>query len=278
MNLITVVIPAYNASSHIEDAIKSVLNQSLKAFKLVIINDGSTDDTLTKIKKFQFDKRVEIINDGKNNGLISRLNQSIQMCESKYYVRMDADDIMFPDRLERQLLLMENNLEAVLVHNDVFSIDAYNNILGLRKQFDESKLNIVHPTVFAKTNFLKENLYRSEFAYMEDLELWRRTYDSQTFIYDKTPILFYREDSGKISEKHKKMFLSLKIYCDIYFNKYTKYKMLLVNRIKFLIYRLFETFGLEKILIRKRYIDLDNKQTYYIVLNNAISNEKFLTK
>lgn len=274
MNLITVVIPAYNASRYIEDAIKSVLNQNLKEFKLIIINDGSTDDTLSKITKYQYDKRVEIIDDGENIGLISRLNDSIQRCKSKYYVRMDADDIMFPDRLEKQLYIMENNLEAVLVHNNVLSIDADNNILGLRKQFDKNKLNIVHPTVFAKTNFLKENLYRSEFVLMEDLELWRRTYNPQKFIYDKTPILFYREDSGKISDKHKKMFLSIKIYSDTYFDSFTKSKILLMNRIKFFVYRLYEIFGLEKILISKRYCNFNNKEFYYTILNNAIANEK----
>lgn len=274
MNLITVVIPAYNASKYIEDAINSVLNQNLKEFKLIIINDGSTDDTLSKITKYQYDKRVEIINDGKNQGLISRLNHSIQLCKSKYYVRMDADDIMFPDRLERQLHIMENNLEAVLVHNNVLSIDADNNILGLRKQFDKNKLNIVHPTVFAKTNFLKENLYRSEFVFMEDLELWKRTYNPQKFIYDKKPILFYREDSGRISDKHKKMFLSLKIYSNTYFDTLTKSKILLMNRIKFFVYRLYEIFGLEKILISKRYCNFDNKEFYYTILNNAIANEK----
>src|SRR5699024_7790602 len=92
MTKVTVGIPFYNNESTIEYAIRSVLNQTFEDWQLVLVNDGSTDNSLNIVKKFESDK-VIILNDGENKGLISRLNQLIDFCETKYFARMDSDDI-----------------------------------------------------------------------------------------------------------------------------------------------------------------------------------------
>ena len=82
------------------DAICSVLNQSYIDWELLLLDDGSTDESLNIAKSFT-DGRIKIISDGMNRGLIYRLNESINMARGKFYARMDADDIMHPDRIKK---------------------------------------------------------------------------------------------------------------------------------------------------------------------------------
>lgn len=102
--LVTITIPIYNAMSYLKDSIQSVINQTYKDWILYLINDGSSDDSLAVMREFaEKDSRIKIIDDGLNRGLIERLNGSIAMCETKYYARMDADDIMYVTRIEEQV-------------------------------------------------------------------------------------------------------------------------------------------------------------------------------
>ena len=94
--LVTIAIPVYNGMPYLRDTIQSVVNQTYSDWELYLINDGSTDDSLTIMQSFAMcDSRIHIISDGENHGLILRLNQSVSMCDTKYYARMDADDIMY---------------------------------------------------------------------------------------------------------------------------------------------------------------------------------------
>ena len=106
--LVTIAIPFYNPGPAFEDAIKSVFAQTYTNWELLLVNDGSTDDSLEKALAIK-DSRVQVINDGKNLGLGARLNQIAQLASGEYLARMDADDIMHPERIENKLFL-ENNL------------------------------------------------------------------------------------------------------------------------------------------------------------------------
>ncbi len=78
-------ISFYNAGEFLDYAICSVLNQTYKNWKLLLLNDGSTDNSLDIAMKYQGDPRIEVLSDGENRGLIYRLNQLISLCESKYF-------------------------------------------------------------------------------------------------------------------------------------------------------------------------------------------------
>ena len=126
-------ISFYNAGEFLDYAICSVLNQTYKNWKLLLLNDGSTDNSLDIAMKYQGDPRIEVLSDGENRGLIYRLNQLISLCESKYFVRMDADDIMHPLRLERQVSFMENNAHIDVLGSWAYSIDVTNKVCGILK-------------------------------------------------------------------------------------------------------------------------------------------------
>jgi glycosyltransferase involved in cell wall biosynthesis len=114
---ITVLMPAYNASKYIADAISSVLDQSFKNFELLIINDGSFDDTEKIIKNFS-DERIKLINQP-HQGIAAALNMGLLNADANLIARFDADDICYPQRLQVQYEFFNANPDHVLIGSDV---------------------------------------------------------------------------------------------------------------------------------------------------------------
>ena len=105
---VTVLMPAYNAGKYIAEAIESVLQQTFKDFQLLIINDGSTDNTEEIIRSFK-DEGILLMNQS-HKGIAVALNKGLSKANSPYIARFDADDICFPERLQKQISFLENNL------------------------------------------------------------------------------------------------------------------------------------------------------------------------
>ena len=272
MMKVTIAIPIYNAEKYLKEAIQSVLNQTYSDFELILLNDGSKDGSLSIIEEFEKkDSRIKIVNDGQNRGLIYRLNQLIDLATGEYYVRMDADDIMFPERVEKQLKYLESNPNIDLVHSFAVSINLNSEIIGVKNNIDNNA--ITHPTVMAKKEFFSANKYEEGYFQMEDFELWYRTKNKYNFYCIQEPLLFYREDGAKISLKHKKMYLGLLKFCKNYkFKFFQKAKIIFYNKIKYLSYLILEELKLERILINKRFEKLSdkNKKEYLKILKFAI--------
>lgn len=115
MTLVSVIMPVYNAEKYVEEAILSVLNQTYKNFEFIIINDGSTDNSLQILRRLQLtDKRIRLIS-RENYGLVTTLNEGITISKGKYLARMDADDICYSTRFEKQIKLLEKNPNLYLV-------------------------------------------------------------------------------------------------------------------------------------------------------------------
>lgn len=113
---VTVLMPAYNVERYIEEAIESVLEQSFTDFNLLIVNDGSTDNTEKIIRSFT-DERIILINQP-HRGIASALNKGIFKINSDYIARFDADDICFPTRLEEQVIFLDTHQNYILVGSD----------------------------------------------------------------------------------------------------------------------------------------------------------------
>ena len=121
--LITTIIPAYNVEEYVINAIQSVLDQSYKNVELIIVNDGSTDNTEQIIKENY--PSINLITQ-KNKGLSGARNTGIENSKGEYIAFLDADDQWLPDKLEKQV-------EFALKHNNVsvFSTNVYNT-LGIK--------------------------------------------------------------------------------------------------------------------------------------------------
>jgi len=111
--LVSVLMPAYNAEEYIGIAINGILNQTFTDFELVIINDGSTDNTEKIIKSFT-DKRI-VYQKQENQGVARTLNNGLKICKGKYIRRHDADDLSTPNSLKEQVEFIEKNKNVGLV-------------------------------------------------------------------------------------------------------------------------------------------------------------------
>ncbi|MEJ2498929.1 MAG: glycosyltransferase family 2 protein [Sulfurovaceae bacterium] len=94
-NLISVILPVYNGALYLDEAIKSILSQTYSNFEFIIINDGSTDNSLEIINRYTpIDDRMKVIS-RENRGLITSLNEGIEKSEGTYIARIDQDDVSY---------------------------------------------------------------------------------------------------------------------------------------------------------------------------------------
>jgi glycosyltransferase involved in cell wall biosynthesis len=267
---VTIAIPFYNAEAYFEKAILSVLSQTFTDFTLLLIDDGSTDSSLEIAQKYLVDKRVKVISDGKNINLGNRLNQIPRLTNTKYLARMDADDIMHPQRIEKQLEILKNNPNIDVLGTNAYSIDENDDVVGLRMDVSNNSLisvkSFTHPSIIAKTDWFANNLYDVLALRIEDSELWLRTSDKYNFKCAPQPLLFYREIGDQYYKKYFKGFPGI-------FYMMRKYKFSLKHWIfsmKYflasIIYMLYNVFGVEYILVQRRNeLKLKKKKyTYYI--------------
>lgn len=197
--LVSIGIPMYNAERFLKNTIQSVLNQTYTNFELIITDDGSSDRSIEIIKSFK-DSRIILIADGCNKGISYRLNQQIQIAKGKYFFRMDADDLMFPERVKTQVDYLENNPNIDAVGTPVVVLNDENEIISFRDNIDIKEYNQLfntilfnHPTVAGKLEYFKKFLYSEKLAGVEDADLWIRSYPSSKFSHLKEPLLFYRD-------------------------------------------------------------------------------------
>ena len=202
--LVTISIPIYNAEKYLDYAICSCLNQTYTNWELLLMCDGSTDNSLQIAESYAAkDARIIVVNDDTNKGLVYRLNQSVQLAKGKYYARMDADDIMCVDRIAEEVIFLEHNQDVNVVGSSTMLIDSQNHIVGSAYKSDGDFF--AHPTVMGRLEWFKNNPYDEAFIRMEDSDLWRRT--AISFVNISRPLLFYRVDENNTI---KKMLLSYK--------------------------------------------------------------------
>ena len=111
---VTIGIPFLNARRYLEDAVRSVFAQTHGDWELLLIDDGSTDGSIAVVRHLD-DPRVRVLGDGSNRGLCARLNQIASLAQGTYLARMDADDLMHPERIERQLKFLRANPNVDLI-------------------------------------------------------------------------------------------------------------------------------------------------------------------
>jgi glycosyltransferase involved in cell wall biosynthesis len=124
---ITVLMPVYNAAGYIAEAIESVLLQTFRDFELLIVNDGSTDGTTNVIRSFNDDRIVLI--EQENQGVAAALNNGLRHARADYIARFDADDICYPERLEKQYHFIRSNPDYIVVGSAADYMDATGNYI-----------------------------------------------------------------------------------------------------------------------------------------------------
>ncbi len=201
---VSILMPAFNAERYISEAIESVLSQTHQDFELIITDDGSTDSTLRIVESYlRIDTRISVTSH-RNIGMGASLNQALNLANNEWIVRMDADDIMLPHRIERQIRFVEENPDIAVAGTLVYYIDEHGRTFGesprprlisnarvqefvrrnkLKGKSDLEALPVVgfphfmlyHPSVIVRKPVIKEvGGYRPEFWPVDDFDLWNR--------------------------------------------------------------------------------------------------------
>lgn len=207
--LVSILLPMYNAESYIRDCIKSILSQTYENLDILVMDDGSEDNSVPIVTDFN-DKRLKVIKCKHN--YIETLNYGLKLCKGKYIARMDADDIMFENRIEEQVSIMEKDETISFCSSQMLVIGTdYITNEGLKGKLCNYRLMlllgnyIAHPTVMIRTGFLKgQNLrYSSDYPYAEDYKMWTDIASKGGSLYViPKPLINYRISNQQVSQRH----------------------------------------------------------------------------
>lgn len=223
--MVTLGIPFHEGvpNNHLEQAIKSILNQTVIPSEIHLIQDGEVSESKARvIRKYLEPNKITLMVNKKNYGLAYSLNRSIEQTKTKYYARMDSDDIALPQRIELQISYMEKNPCVDILGSWAleFKNDNYKNQKDLfLKKMPTAQRDIeawfhfrnplIHPTVvFRRSVFSKTGMYSEKFKSDQDLELWGRALKNNVKIANlPIPLLLFRTDNmiKKRSEKNRIM-------------------------------------------------------------------------
>ena len=120
---VSIIMSVYNDELNLENAIKSIINQTHKNFELIIIDDGSNKNTKKKLQKFKKNKRIRIFHNKKNCGLAYSLNKAIKKSKYDLIARMDSDDTSFRNRIKYQLNFMNKNPKIDVLGSDAVVVE-----------------------------------------------------------------------------------------------------------------------------------------------------------
>lgn len=209
---ITVLMSVYNAENVVHQSIESILNQSFKDFEFIIINDGSTDQTLNILRAYASkDEHIKII-DQDNTGLTKALNVGIKHARGVYIARQDADDISYPNRLAVQSDFLDNNSEILLLGSncDQLYLDGSKRLWGFNTQDELSVITFrqtpfAHSTVMMRTESVRElSGYDETYQTSQDMELWMRFAKKGAIAMLENPLIQINASDSSISAKRRK--------------------------------------------------------------------------
>ena len=208
--VVSVVMSVYNGERFLQDAVESILSQSLRDFEFIVIDDGSTDHSAAILDRYQnSDARLKVCH-GEHAGLIESLNRGCALAQGKYIARMDADDVAIKDRLIWQTDFMDAHPEIGIVGGAVEWIDATGKPLVIRRYpSDDEKIKTTlfqqgcafwHPTVVLRREvFARAGGYRRVVVDAEDYDLWLRIADHYQLANLENVVLKYRIHPHQVS-------------------------------------------------------------------------------
>lgn len=215
---VSVLMPVYNSSRFLDAAIQSVLNQTFTDFEFVLIDDGSTDNSLDIIKGYH-DSRIKIIIHEKNMGLIYTRNESVEIAQGKYIAFLDSDDIALPNRLEKQVDFMEKNPDFAILGSWVKTIDINNNISDNIIKYTSApeviptillfKNYFTTSSVIVRKSTLPEKPFQKDFPIAEDYNVWIGIADKHKVWNLQEVLIYYRLHGENISFLLKEKMIEL---------------------------------------------------------------------
>jgi len=225
---VSVLIPVLNGEKFLASALESVLTQS-KVTEIIVVDNGSSDTTLGIIDNYvRLDSRVKVYNCHRL-GISHALNLGLSVAKGKFIARLDADDMMAPDRIESQLNLLRNNPKIVLLASQIRYIDEEGIGLGISK-YPRGRLSllkhfvfrnpIAHPSVvFQKEAALLAGGYNPVYEGAEDLDLWIRISSLGDIFVSSDILTLYRRHQDQVSFKNNNYESEFKLRLDYFLRR-----------------------------------------------------------
>lgn len=205
--LVSVGMSVRNCESTLGAALQSVVQQTYTHWELWLLDDGSTDGTLNVARQFS-DPRIRLIVDGRRRGLAARLNQAVDLAQGQYFARMDGDDICYPERLERQVAMLQSRPDIDMLGCGAIVFNGGGQAVGrlpIRLEHAEicarpwAGFYLAHPTWVGRTDWFKKYLYRQDAMRAQDQDLLLRAYRHSHFAALPDTLLGYRQETLSLS-------------------------------------------------------------------------------
>jgi teichuronic acid biosynthesis glycosyltransferase TuaG len=202
MSKVSVVIPVYNGERFIKQAVKSVLNQTHTDFELIVVNDGSTDQTEAVLVPWM--DRIRYLKK-ENGGTASALNAGIRLATGEWFAWLSADDIFYPDKLKKQVAFFKRHPHCDLVYTDYHVINSQGRKLyRVRSPYYENRRRMIRKlldhcfingsTVMARIRCFRESgLFNETLPFVQDYEMWLRLVGRYSFGHIAEPLGGYRK-------------------------------------------------------------------------------------
>lgn len=204
MSRLTVLMPTYNVAPWVEEAIQSVLKQTYSDFELLVVDDGSTDDTLKHVRAIK-DPRIHIAAFPDNVGLADNLNRGLDLITTELVARMDGDDIAEPDWLETGIKVLDSHPDIDICSFGFQFFGTKTSLVRFPEHHEDSKAQMlfgctVIVPVMRKNVFTDNNLrYRAETFPAEDYSLWAKAYRVAKVYNVQRTLFHYRTHATQIS-------------------------------------------------------------------------------
>ncbi len=199
--LVSVIVPVFNAEPFIDQCMESLVNQTYRNIEILVLDDGSRDNSLLKLKNWENDDPRVSLYSRENRGLIATLNELISLCRGRYIARMDADDYCDTDRIRVQIAALNSDL--AIVGSDCVVVDEMSVPVG-RFSYEKHHFGLAvdgyfraqfcHPAVvFDMSKIDRTDLfYDSNYPHAEDLELWFRLLKKYKGGNLSRPLIYFR--------------------------------------------------------------------------------------
>ena len=204
---ITIVIPVYNGSDYLGEAINSALAQTYQNTEIVVVNDGSNDNGKTKTIAESYGNRIHYF-EKENGGVASALNLGIQRATGEYISWLSHDDVYYPNKLERQVLFLRKNGKNVVLYSDFDVIDENSSITSniTNRHIDPYNFRfnlLVQSPIHGCTALIKKGFFE-QFGYFDeklkttqDWEMWFRLSEHVDFVHMKEKLIQSRHHAAQ---------------------------------------------------------------------------------
>jgi glycosyltransferase involved in cell wall biosynthesis len=213
MARVCILLPNYNNEDYLKKCLDTVVAQTFHDFELIMIDDGSTDNSIEIFNSFD-DPRFRLHKKEKNSGIVDSLNLGIKLAKAEYIARLDGDDYMHPERLEKQVIFLDNNPQVSILGSSVQHFGESDSVINYEQNCDVNWGSMVfghsvsHPTLMIRSCVLDglNPVYSKAFHLMEDYQLLYRL-KSEVKMTSLSDVLYYyrvtsrNEDANMLIKK-----------------------------------------------------------------------------